>query len=416
MKPNILFIVVDCLRSDVIFDEDTHTPNIDSLREGAVNFSNTISSSTSTGPCFGSLLTGLYPFNHGLRVMSRSKMRDSVETAAELLKKEGYNTYGRVSGPLSPVQGFSRGFDEYEQREVWENLHSPWYDVFLKDLDNGHFKEPWFIFLHIWDLHQPRITSREYDRSRYGKNLYERSLASIDDRLQRSFKRNEEGITILTGDHGEKMSDSFLEEMMDRFKCYYYPHVRWKHKRFHKRASKFFRGALNSIKRSDSEFGATHGYQLYRSLITTPLIVKGLDVPSRMEEGLIRHIDIVPSILDAVTDRKGDFDGIPTFSPNDNMPQEAYSEVFLGDELDEERWMVSLVTNDHQYISKPRDDYEKLFGSEASVEKERRIKERMKQKIEKINPEIIYGCRFDSQLEGEREMVEERLRTLGYLD
>ncbi len=416
-EPNVIFIVIDCLRSDVLHSEDrsTVTPNLDKLKKDGRLFKNTISVSTSTLPCFGSIMTGLYPFNHGLRDLMHLKLKDNVKTIGEIFKDKGYNTYAEVTGSLFPAHGYSRGFDEYNQRELWDNLHNDWYQDLLTKFKEGYFQEPYFFFLHVWDLHQPRFVDKDMDKSDYGDTLYERSVSSIDKKLGELFDLNDEAVILLTGDHGEKISANLAEELMDRLKCVYYPHVRWKRKKIHRKLSKLFRGTLNMLKRSESEFGATHGYQLYRPLITTPLIVKGLGI--RGEEGnMVRHVDVIPSLCEELFQEEGNFDGVPIFDKDSELPKDAYSEIFLGDQLDEERWLVSLVTNNYQYILKPRGGYEKLYDLDEDEIKNHEVKMQMRKRIESVNPEIIHGCNLNSRVNMDREIIENKLRSVGYLD
>ncbi len=167
---------------------------------------------------------------------------------------------------------------------------------------------------------------------------------------------------------------------------------------------------------SDSEFGATHGYHLYKSLITTPLIVKGLSTKGREEKRLVRHVDIVPSLCDRLFDHQGKFDGKPVFHEDDELPKDAYSEIFLGNELKEENWLVSLVTNKYQYVFKPRGDYEKLYEQNEKETKNEQIKNMLNQRVKQINPEIQDGCKLNSRINLDREIIENKLRSVGYLD
>jgi len=359
-------------------------------------------------------MTGLYPFNHGLRDLMHLKINKNKETIGEVFKKNGYNTYAAVTGSLFPAHGFSRGFDEYEQRELWDNLHSQWYNKLLKMFKSGYFEEPYFFFLHIWDLHQPRFVEKDLDNASFGKTLYERSVSSIDKKLGELFKLTNDDVTIVTGDHGEKISSNLMEDMMDRFKRLYYPHVRWKRKRFHRKISKMFRFALNIMQNTDSDFGATHGYHLYRPLITTPLIIKGLG-PKGEENSLVRHIDILPSLRYELFGQKGDYDGVPIFK-NDSLPNEAYSEIFLDNELKEEKWLISLMKNGYQYIFKPRGDHEKLYHKEKGEINDKKIELEMRKRVEEINPEVIEGYKLDNRVDMEREIIENKLRSVGYLD
>ena len=67
MKPNILFLIVDSLRSDKFygFSKTSQTPTLDNLLQNGIYFEQTISSAASTILAVGSLLTGLYPFRNG---------------------------------------------------------------------------------------------------------------------------------------------------------------------------------------------------------------------------------------------------------------------------------------------------------------------------------------------------------------
>ncbi len=418
IKPNVIFIVVDCLRSDVLYGEDrsTVTPNIDRLKKNGIFFKNTISSSTSTLPCFGSIITGLYPFNHGLRDLMHLKIKKDAKTLGELFKENGYNTYAFVTGSLFPAHGFSRGFDTYEQRELWDNLHSQWYIQLLQKFQDGFFKEPYLFFLHIWDLHQPRFVERDLDHPEYGDTLYERSVSSIDCKLGKLFDLTDDNsLIILTGDHGEKMSTNHMEELMDRAKCLYYPNIRWKRKKLHRKLSKIFRSTLDMMKGSDSEFGATHGYQLYKPLITTPLIVKAQGISNGATDRLVRHVDILPSLCKYLFNIEGDFDGVPLFNQK-SFPKDAYSEIFLDNELCEDKWLVSLVTDKYQLIFKPYDTHAKIYDlSGGEIEKEE-IERMLLERVEEINSEVREGYLLDSRVDMDREIIENKLRSVGYLD
>lgn len=95
MKPNILFITIDSLRSDKIYGDyrTSKTPNIDSLIKNGTYFTQAISSSDATGTCLGSVFTALYPFKTGI---THFRFNSNVITYFDILKKHGYNIYGTV--------------------------------------------------------------------------------------------------------------------------------------------------------------------------------------------------------------------------------------------------------------------------------------------------------------------------------
>ena len=67
--PNVLFIVIDCLRTDHVgtygYERPT-TPNLDALALEATVFEHAYAQSYWTRPSVVSYLTGLYPSEHGL--------------------------------------------------------------------------------------------------------------------------------------------------------------------------------------------------------------------------------------------------------------------------------------------------------------------------------------------------------------
>ena len=88
MKPNILFILADSMRSDRCFakNKKINTPNIDSLISKGVYFQQAISSSDYTITGYGSIFTGLFPINAGISGMSYHKIFANVPNYIDLLK------------------------------------------------------------------------------------------------------------------------------------------------------------------------------------------------------------------------------------------------------------------------------------------------------------------------------------------
>jgi len=65
---DVLLMVIDCLRADHVYEKGrSYIPTIDGLREMGFSFLNTIATTTTTTPSFSNLLTGLYPFETGIR-------------------------------------------------------------------------------------------------------------------------------------------------------------------------------------------------------------------------------------------------------------------------------------------------------------------------------------------------------------
>ncbi len=136
-KPNVLLLTVDTLRADRIGAygySKSITPNIDRLAAGGVLFERAIAQSSWTRSSFGSVMTSLYPSEHGAFVVDQpmnrgesawndrpydSGLRDDVITAAQIFRHAGYATLAiQTNWQASSAQGFDRGFDSF----VFEGL------------------------------------------------------------------------------------------------------------------------------------------------------------------------------------------------------------------------------------------------------------------------------------------------------
>jgi len=250
--PNVLLLVVDCLRADHLsangYERQT-TPMIDSLVAESVQFRQTISQASWTRPSLPTMLTGLYPSEHGLHtfgeteegVATSSRLDDSVTTVAESLKAAGYAT--ALIGEqfqLSPRFGLDQGFDFYKNRASdAANIHRNFFR-WLGGVEPG---KPFFAYLHYLEIHWPYCPPPE-TRGRFGSDKssfrfchqwrklrddilsgavvlsdvdreamearYDEELLGLDQRLGDLFARlRKDGLwndtlILLTGDHGEE--------------------------------------------------------------------------------------------------------------------------------------------------------------------------------------------------------------------
>jgi arylsulfatase A-like enzyme len=120
-KPNVLLITVDTLRADRLtcygYARET-TPNLDRLAGEGLRYTHAQAPRAKTTPSIASLLTGLYPHEHGVRDLARP-LDPNVALLSQSLRAGGYAT-GAIVGNwvLGDARaGLARGFD------VWcENL------------------------------------------------------------------------------------------------------------------------------------------------------------------------------------------------------------------------------------------------------------------------------------------------------
>ena len=116
----VALITIDTLRADAVgfLGNSRHTtPNLDRLaREGLV-FEQAHASNVVTLPSHTNILTGLYPYQHGVRDNSGYRLEPRFPTAATLLHDAGWATGAFVAAfPLDARYGLDRGFDVYDQR------------------------------------------------------------------------------------------------------------------------------------------------------------------------------------------------------------------------------------------------------------------------------------------------------------
>lgn len=106
MKPNILFLVIDSLRSDKFFEDfkSSKTPNIDSLIKSGTYFSQTTASADGTILSLNSIFTGLFPCVTGTREIKLSLTNKNYISS---LQDFGYNIYGMMPNFLQSLKSNS---------------------------------------------------------------------------------------------------------------------------------------------------------------------------------------------------------------------------------------------------------------------------------------------------------------------
>ncbi|HXQ24054.1 MAG TPA: sulfatase [Candidatus Acidoferrales bacterium] len=178
-RPNVLLVSIDSLRSDHLHSYGyarPTSPTIDRLASEGVLFRTVVSPTSWTLPAHLTLLTALPPEEHGV-VADGMRMRKDALFLTEVLWRAGYTTAGFVSAPyLDAVYGFSQGFDHYDDYTIAQISHdasehmitsptllrmvSEWLDHWNHD---GR-QRPFFIFLHMWDVHYDYTPPAPYDR------------------------------------------------------------------------------------------------------------------------------------------------------------------------------------------------------------------------------------------------------------
>ena len=121
-RPIVVLVTLDTTRADYLgcygSDVPGISPRIDELAEQGVVFTQAISQAAVTPVSHASILTGLWPYNHGLRVMHgmyQNSLDDGEVTLAEVLRDQGYDTGAFVSAlPVTEYFGFDQGFEHFD--------------------------------------------------------------------------------------------------------------------------------------------------------------------------------------------------------------------------------------------------------------------------------------------------------------
>ena len=164
----VVFIVVDALRPDHLSAYGAPratSPQIDTLADDGVIFTNYFVNGNWTRPSTASMLTGLLPGQHQLQQQS-DRLRDNIPTLAEMLHDAGVPTGAVIgNGNAGSAFGLHRGFDYYADTvKHWRGLPAANQVVdlalpFVKE----HKNEPFFLMLFLVDLHDPYHAPMPYE-------------------------------------------------------------------------------------------------------------------------------------------------------------------------------------------------------------------------------------------------------------
>ena len=308
--PNVILITLDTVRADFLScygSTSGETPAVDALAKDGVLFERTVSSSGLTPASHATILTGKFQYNHGLRVLAAGsgyRLDADHETLSTAFKAAGYHTGAIHSAfPVSAHFGFDRGFDDFDSFDAkiekkkgddkvgwnvrkFQRRSEKTTERAVRWLQSAAQRdEPFFLWLHYWDPHDPvnLPPDADYQRLRYDPGTgdlqdpktqeyavevrwQDENIAELLSAIE-SAGLNESTIIALTADHGQGLADGMELH-------------RWSNHRM-----------------------------LYREQVHVPLIVKGPGVPSgKRVMDQVRTADIAPTLLELA--------GLPPFEQN----------------------------------------------------------------------------------------------------
>lgn len=422
---NVVMISLDTLRADHLSLYGYHRPTsplLDAFAAESIVFERALAPAPNTAPSQMSLMTSLYPREHGF-FGTDVRLSEDTPMLAELLSRGGLRTAAFVDGGyVSASFGFDRGFDRFEdQRGGFARILPRAAQWIAENRD-----VPFFVFLHTYDIHAPYIPPEPYrgmfhdkpfrgrwkpttkslrlvahfgvpiseERRQHALDSYDEGIRYVDDQLASflSFLRTsrllDDTLVIVLSDHGEEFGEhgSYLH-----WKIFYQPNLR------------------------------------------IPLIVRmpgGSGAGARISE-LVESVDVLPTVLELVgqpplPDAQGRSlvpllkraSGIPTDATR--SPREP--RVALAWPPEPERLPgVSVIDGRHQAIFNPRSGEARLFDLESDpmvltdlAEHHPDVVERLRKPWERWRASRS-AIRAGTPLELDTETVRQ-LEALGYVD
>ena len=272
-NPNILLITLDTTRADRIGAYGyklARTPVLDQLARDGVLFERAYTPAPLTLPVHASLMTGLYPPEHGLRTNGYGSLSADRTTLGEILVAAGYDAGAFVASfVLDRKFGLNQGFQEYNDdligaKPTSDAIHR--YrdgrlvvDAALQWLGKPRYR-PFFCWVHLYDPHAPYEDRSAEFGDAFAKSLYDGEIAYTDQQVGRLLdylKQHPRTIVIVVGDHGESLGEH--HELQ-------------------------------------------HGYTLYNSTQHVPLLLRGVPqaVPGTRVPTTVSLVDVLPTLLEVL--------------------------------------------------------------------------------------------------------------------
>jgi choline-sulfatase len=307
--PNLVLVTFDTTRWDHVGYASGRrdlTPMLDAMAARGTWFSTCLTTQPLTLPAHTSIMTGLFPYHHGVRNNGTYVVPKQDVTLATRLRRAGYATHAVVSAFVLDHQfGLDQGFDGYDD----DLSGGPKQTLFMfkeikaeqtarKAVQWLHAERPkdkaFFLWLHFFDPHAdyqpPDDVAIDFPGDPYSGEIHyaDRELGRVLKELDEA-KLLDDTVFVFTADHGDSLGEHGEK---------------------------------------------THGLFIYESTTRVPLFFAGPGVPAgRRVDALARTVDIVPTVLELLhLDPAGGLDGAsvrPLWRGDDAgaAPRTAYMET-----------------------------------------------------------------------------------------
>jgi arylsulfatase A-like enzyme/tetratricopeptide (TPR) repeat protein len=223
-RPDVLLITFDTTRADHLGAygwRHAFTPTLDALAKQSVKFNRAFSAVPETLPSHTTIMTGLFPFYHGVRDNTHFVVDPNLKTLAEVLKENGYQTAAVVAAfVLNARFGLNQGFDTYNDEVRPASEFAPFAipernaaavtDAALDWLESADEDRPFFLWVHYWDPHSTYDAPPSF--TKYQGHPYDVEIAYADEQLGRLLNHLEQTtarkrpmLIVFAADHGEAL-------------------------------------------------------------------------------------------------------------------------------------------------------------------------------------------------------------------
>ena len=364
---NVLLITLDTTRADHLGcygSASALTPALDKLAANGVLFEKAFCNVPLTLPSHATILTGLYPPEHGLRINATKTLPRHVPILSEILSSNDYRTAAFLaSHVLASKFGLNRGFHVYDDslpghssRGEKENPYRSGDDVvdvatsWIAKNSSNRF----FCWVHLYDPHFPYYTHENLFGTRFKNTPYDAEIAFVDLQVGRLLDSLEtcgikdRTLIVIVGDHGE------------------------------------------SLEGEHNEPRPFHGYMLYNSTMRVPLI---FSLPGRIQQGgrvpsLVSLIDLFPTILGLLglspTDAGSGRDLGPALRGQMIPARPCYAETEYPKSYG---WspLQTLITERWKYIRTPRTEVYDLLSDPNEL---RNLVKQMPEKVKDLDMQL----------------------------
>ena len=320
---NVVLITLTNLRYDHMSGNGymrPTTPALDDLAKESVVFDNAFAHSSWTLPEGISIFTSLYPYQHG--VMNRydgSVLSQDTPTLIDVLSENGYLTAGFTGGfDYSEAFGLTNGFGEYreciegKEEEVWRYGKISCSAPKALEWIQNHRGRKFFIHVQGYDPHCPfSQEGSRYDPDYAGTVDFSNCLWTFG-KTEPEIKDGKPYYAVDSSTTEGKMSILLSEEDVAHLVALYDESITKSDE-----AIGLFLSEIEKLGLNDNTiviFTSEHGDMLgkngrfmrggplrgtfYDDVLHVPFFIKHPKLNPARLEGLVEHVDIMPTVLD----------------------------------------------------------------------------------------------------------------------